>query len=335
MTKRSTQFSPNIPTGPLKSNPEPEINPLTAFFRKSKLSLTLPSHGRWYPSNSLTLDELGGLAVFAMTATDDIKFRTGDATMSGKNIFEVITSCIPGIKSPEFIPNVDIDALLLAIRIASYGSDFTFNVSIPNTSLTKNIILNGHDLLKNLQSTISNNENATWDEEIQIIDETGQTLQVTVFPVTMKELFQVSKTIYMQRKALSKSIDSEDNVRDDAAFSTTMSELTKSAIDLLSSSIQTLKIINSQGEQIVSLTNTNPQDTMQIKQIINQIDIEYFNAIREHLDVQRKKYQFISPNQVSTKKEIEAGAPENWTTELTFMGSNFLPDKTNISSSII
>src|SRR5271166_1934868 len=103
MTTRTKQFPTTVPTGPLKTfqpkteQPGTTANPLTSFFRKSKLPLLLPSRGQWYPKNSLNYDISGQLPVFAMNATDDIKLRTGDATMSGKNIYEVIQSCIPSI----------------------------------------------------------------------------------------------------------------------------------------------------------------------------------------------------------------------------------------------
>ena len=107
-----------------------------------------------------------------------------------------------------------------------------------------------------------------------------------------------------------------------------MNTLTLSAIDLLCSSIRKLTVIDHSKKVLLSLDVENPQDSVQIKQTIHQIDIAYFNAIREHIDAQRKKYTFISPEQTSTEKELAAGAPVTWTVELTFMGSDFLPNVT-------
>jgi hypothetical protein len=195
MTTRTKQFNPvGIPTGPLKTiqeKNEQQIqkqseNPLASFFRKSKLSLTLPSHGKWYPKNGLAFDSNGKLSVFAMNATDDIKFRTGDATMSGNNIYEVVKSCIPNIVDPSMIPHVDIDTILLAIRVASYGSEFDFSVSVPNTTLTKIIKIDAISLLDEI-STRSDK----WDEEIKIENQTGQIMDLIVTPVPLKNLFSV------------------------------------------------------------------------------------------------------------------------------------------------
>ena len=334
MTKRSTQFPTAIPTGPLQtiqektaqSIVEQQGNPLAAFFRKSKLSLTLPSHGKWYPKNSLTYDTNGKLPVFAMNASDDIKFRTGDATMTGQNIYVVIKSCVPNINQPNVIPHIDIDSILLAIRVASYGPDFDFSVSVPNTTLVRTIKLDANQLLTEIAS-----RQDKWDEDITIEDETGQTLSLVVYPIQLEQLFIASKNIFMLRRTLSKNFDKDENIKDEASFSTSMNNLTTSAIDLLCSSIKKLVLTSPTGNILLTLDADNPQDAAQIKQTIHQLDIEYFNAIRDHIDIQRKKYVFLSPEQKSTDKEIEAGAPETWVAELTFMGSNFLPEPKNIN----
>ena len=336
MTRRSAQPLATIPTGPLQTieekreqqKPKIDENPLTAFFRKSKLSLTLPSHGKWYTNTSITYDSTGQLPVFAMTASDDIKLRTGDATLSGKNIYDVIQSCIPNISQPEIIPSIDIDAILLAIRIASYGAEFDFSVSVPNTTLTKTITLNATDLLKEISTRTD-----VWDEEITIEDETGQSLYLEIHPISLENLFATSKNIFMLRRSLAKNFDQDENIKDETLFSSSINTLTTSAIDLLCSSVKKLQITNNNGQIALLLDAANPQDEKQIKQTIHQLDIAYFNSIRDHIDNQRKKYMFTTTTQESTQKEIEAGAPTSWVAELSFMGSDFLPESKSLTSS--
>ncbi len=311
------------PHGNIKSNKNvhEESNPLSSFFRKSKLSITLPSKGKWYPEGILVLNDSGELDIYAMTASDDIKFRTGDATLSGQNIYDVIKSCAPGILKPEVIPHIDIDTILLAIRTASYGGEFDFTVSVPNTTMTKVIRLNSHQLLSSVAKRAE-----SWDEEIIIEDETGQKLFLIVTPIPISNLFHTSKTIYQHRMALNSSLDAGEGIKDEAAFISSLNNLSKSSIDLLCSSIKQLKIIDKNGNELISLSDSNPQDSVKIISTINEIDIAYFNAIRNHIDEQRKKYTFYSPKQISTQEELLAGATKEWTAELTFMGSNFLPN---------
>jgi hypothetical protein len=330
MTTRTKQFNPSgIPTGPLKTiqekteqqKPKTPENPLSAFFRKSKMSLILPSHGNWYPKNGLTFDASGKLPVFAMNATDDIKFRTGDATMSGNNIYEVVKSCIPNISDPSMIPHVDIDSILLAIRVASYGPEFDFSVSVPNTTFTRTIKIDSIQLLNDISSRADK-----WDDEVRIEDETGQAMELIVNPVPLKNLFGVSKNIFILRRALTKNFDGDENIKDEASFSANMNELALCALNLLGTSIRKMAISDPSGNVLLSLDAANPQDEVQIKQTVQKLDVGYFNAIRDHIDSQRKKYAFFTPEQTSTPEEISAGAPHTWTAELTFMGSNFLPE---------
>ena len=304
-------------------------NPLSSFFRKKKLSLYLPSKGQWYPENSLTLDSDGSLPVFAMTAAGDIKFRAGDISLSGKSTYEIIKECIPNINNPEVIPSVDIDSILLAIRLASYGDDFQTQISVPNTKLTRNIKLSLSELLNEIIS-----RKDKWDENIIIEDETCQKISLTIYPISLKYLFQTSKNINNQRKIMSKNFDSDDNLKDESAFVNSVNQLTNTAIELLCASIKNLELIDKDGNIIASFVANNPQEISQISNVVKSMDIEYFNAIRNHLEGQRKKYSYITPIQISTQKELIAGAPKEWTAEITFMGSSFLPEQNNVKTNI-
>jgi len=302
------------------NKPIDQTNPLSNFFRKSKLSITLPSHGKWYAENSLKINEKGELPVFAMNASDDIKFRTGDATLSGQNIFDVIKSCVPGITEPENIPHIDLDTIVLAIRAASYGSEFDFTVNVPETNLTRTIKINAIDLLNKMASIKD-----AWDEEINIKDENDQTLSLIVTPVPIKKIFETSKAIFNQRQNLSRNVDDNNNIKDDSVFTASINALSRSSIDLLCSSIKQLAVKDNKGNVLLSINSSNPQDAAKIVSNINEMDIAYFNAIREHVNNQRKKYIFVSPKQESSADEIAAGAPKTWTCELSFMGSSFIP----------
>ena len=165
-----------------------------------------------------------------------------------------------------------------------------------------------------------------WDEEIIIEDETGQVLSLIVTPIPLKNLFETSKNIFLLRRSLTKNFDQDENIKDETSFTTGMNSLTLSAIDLLCSSIKKLSITDPSGKVLLILDSNNQQDEIQIKHTIHQIDIAYFNSIRDHVDNQRKKYTFYTDIQTSTDKEKKAGADETWVAELTFMGSNFLPD---------
>jgi hypothetical protein len=96
-------------------------NPLTHWFRQPKIYIRLPSGGEFYPAGSLDVSANGDYPVFAMTAKDELMFKTPDALLSGQSTVEVIKSCIPAILDPWKMPSIDVDAVLIAIRVATYG----------------------------------------------------------------------------------------------------------------------------------------------------------------------------------------------------------------------
>jgi hypothetical protein len=109
-----------------------QSNPLAKHFRQPAIFLKLPSQGQYWPENALTLSATGELPVYPMTTKDEITLRTPDALINGTAIVNVIQSCIPSIADPWVMPSVDVDACLIAIRIASYGTDMDLSTTCPN-----------------------------------------------------------------------------------------------------------------------------------------------------------------------------------------------------------
>ena len=114
-------------------------NPLTQYFRQPAIYLRLPSKGKFYPPGTLTLPPNGELPVLPMTSVDEITYRTPDALFNGTATVNVIKSCVPSIRNPWAMPATDIDAVLVAIRIASYGHAMDLDVTCPACSVDESI----------------------------------------------------------------------------------------------------------------------------------------------------------------------------------------------------
>ena len=106
-------------------------NPLRQYFRQPAIYIRLPSQGQFYPPGTLTLTETGELPVYPMTAIDEIMYKTPDALFNGQATINVIQSCVPNITNAWGIPAMDVDTLLVAIRIASYGHEMEFGTKCP------------------------------------------------------------------------------------------------------------------------------------------------------------------------------------------------------------
>lgn len=107
-------------------------NPLTKFFRQPAIYLKLPSKGAFWPNDAIELPLTGEIPVYPLTTKDEIILRTPDALLNGEGVVEVIQSCCPNIKDAWRTPSVDVDAILIAIRIASYGSNFEQDTKCPH-----------------------------------------------------------------------------------------------------------------------------------------------------------------------------------------------------------
>lgn len=107
-------------------------NPLAKHFRQPAIYLKLPSQGRFWPEETLDLPMNNEIPVYPMTAKDEIILRTPDALMNGQGMVDVIQSCCPNILDAWKMPSIDVDAVLIAIRIASYGTQMDMDLNCPH-----------------------------------------------------------------------------------------------------------------------------------------------------------------------------------------------------------
>lgn len=127
-------------------------NPLRQYFRRPAIYLKLPSKGVGYPEGSLDKTETDEHPVFPMTAVDELTSKTPDALYNGTAVVEIIKSCVPSIKNPWKVKNVDLDSIFVAIRIASSGSLMEIETECPSCNETSKFDLNLSQLLNGFRS---------------------------------------------------------------------------------------------------------------------------------------------------------------------------------------
>jgi len=96
-------------------------NPLSQYFRHIKITVELPSRGKFWPPGSIDLAEDGTIGVMPLTATDEILLKSPEGLLSGSSIVSSIVSCVPSIKNPWLMPAIDVDTVFIAIRLASFN----------------------------------------------------------------------------------------------------------------------------------------------------------------------------------------------------------------------
>ena len=88
-------FPPMAPGGTGVPMGQPQVNPLKKHLRQPKIYIKLPSQGKYWHPNAIDFPESGELPVYAMTARDEITFKTPDALLNGQATVDVIQSCMP------------------------------------------------------------------------------------------------------------------------------------------------------------------------------------------------------------------------------------------------
>lgn len=214
-----------------------QSNPLAKHFRQPAIFLKLPSLGRYWPEDTLTLGATGDIPVYPMTTKDEITLRTPDALMNGTGVVSVIQNCIPAITDAWSMPSVDVDACLIAIRIASYGPDMNVNSSCPKC---QHVNENTIDLTQALeQITMPNYDN--------LLKETDLTIKLK--PQTYYALNRSNSISYKEQRILDvlnrEDVSPEDRERNLKAVTDELIELN---IDTLTAS--TDYILMSDGTKV-------------------------------------------------------------------------------------
>ena len=150
-------------------------NPLQKYFRQPKLHIRLPSQGKYYPDGGLEMSDNGEVAVFPLTAKDELLLKTPDSLMNGTATADVIASCVPAIKQPWYMPSLDVDAVLMAIRIATYGEKMTLTVKVPEIGDEKDYEIDLTTVMENIMSARY--------ENVILIDN----MKITLRPLTYTE----------------------------------------------------------------------------------------------------------------------------------------------------
>lgn len=278
-------------------------NPLSMFMRQPKIYIRLPSGGQYWAPGSLEMTETGEFPVYSMTAKDELMLKVPDALMNGQAIVDVIQHCIPNIKNAWNTPNIDLDVLLIAIRIATYGEIMTTPVKFGN-DLEMDYQLDLRVLMDTLMNQIS------WDPVIPVTDE----LTVFVKPLTYKQVSLAALQTFETQKIM--QVVNDDKVSEEQKiklFQESFKKLSDTTIETISDSID--RIDSSNG----STNNLN-----HIKEFVSNIDKDIFNIIEKHIKLLQQS-NTIKPMIVTVTDEMRENGATGSSVEIpiTFDPSTF------------
>jgi len=278
-------------------------NPLQKYYRQPAIYIKLPSGGRYYPKEVFTPTETGEIPILPMTVKDELAFKTPDAMINGQSTVDVIKSCVPNMLDPWKMVNYDTDAVLLAIRIATYGETMDVNFRVPVTNEEQSHTLNLPALLEDLGRA-------------EIMDETmtSTKFKIEIEPLTYKSLTKIQIARFEQQKMYG-TIDNS-TMTDEAkqsAFAKSFETLNMVNFSLLVDSIKS--ITTPEGNKVV--------DRAQIIEFCNNADAKTVIEIQEKLSDLRVQAQIPPLRIKTTEDQIKKGAPTSFEVPVTFDSSNF------------
>ena len=278
-----------------------DTNPLKKYFRQPKVYITLPSKGKFYPADAIEYPENGEFAIYPMTAKDELTMKTPDALLNGQATVSVVQSCVPAIKNAWHMPSIDLDAILIAIRIATYGETMEMTVNVPGIGEERKFDVDLRQLL---------NKIVTKDYDSQIkIDQ----MQIDLRPLTYKEFTEAGLKTFEEQRIF--ALVNDEKIKEEEKlikFQESFIKLTNLTVDTLSKSIAKITVGDTE------VTNQN-----HIDEFISNADKEFYNYIVEHLEIQKEKFSIEPIKVTSSEEDIAKGAPKNWTVPITFDQSNF------------
>jgi len=172
-------------------------NPLQKYFRQPKIYIRLPSQGVYYSGDAVD-NATAEIPIMSMTGMDELLLKTPDALMNGEATVRVIQSCVPNIKNAWEICNLDLDQLLVAIRIATYGTSMSVGHICPNCG-------SDNDYNVDLMNLVNHFNGCKYDNKI-IIDD----LTIFIRPLDYKKMTEFNIKNFELQRQLRQILDLED-----------------------------------------------------------------------------------------------------------------------------
>lgn len=274
-----------------------QSNPLAKHFRQPAIYLELPSKGKFYPEGSLELAVTGTIPVFPMTVKDELTLKTPDALLNGEGIVNVIKSCCPNIKNPWDIPAPDLDAVFIAIRLASYGQGMDITTTCPHCNHFNEHTIDLNVLLDKL-------EPCDYSETLTV-----DNLVISFKPQTYKDINSANVVSFEQKKLINNILDAD--ISDDEKkkmFDASFNKITELTVKMLISGIASIQTEN------VTVSNAS-----QISEFLDNCSRQTYKEIKDTIEKMAKKNSVAPAVLVCDNEECQ----KEYTAPLTFDQANF------------
>jgi len=256
-------------------------NPLSAHFRQPAIYFKLPSGGNYWNPEAINMPLNNELAVLPMTTKDEIILKTPDALLNGQGVVNVIESCCPAITNAWDMPSVDVDATLIAIRIASYGNQMDFTSKCPHCT-------EENDYAIDLGMTLQSFECPDYSVPLKI----GE-LSVAVQPQPYFSLNKTNMIAFEEQQILRSLQGLDDNPQEaKAKFDEHLTKVVELNISLLANSTKSIETID----------GTVVTDPNHIAEFYENADNKVIKEVQQYLNKLGEKAS-IKPQEVTCANE--------------------------------
>lgn len=244
-------------------------NPLASYYRAPKMYTQIPSDGstKIYPEGVIDMPDSGELAIYAMTARDEMMMKNPDALLNGEAVANVISSCVPGVLKPRQLITPDIDTLLIAVQGATYGDVVKVETVCPECG-------------KDTEGA------ASIDYALQTMSKIPQDLMLTLDsglvinlrPVTYETTVKAGLTSFQSTRSLQAIARIEDELEQIHAFNSSYQQMAALNFEILVDSIRSIQGQDSQGEDFIV------QDRDNIREFMENCDNSVGRAISDFVE---------------------------------------------------
>jgi hypothetical protein len=241
-------------------------NPLQQFFRQPKIYIKLPSNGVYCKPGTVQGD-ISKLPIFSMTGMDEILVKTPDALLSGETTVKIIESCAPNIKDAWDISSIDMNMLMVAIRIASFGNEM---------SITHRCSACGKesDYDINLSRFIEHFNQCQYEPVVRL-----EGMTVNLKPLTYKTATEFALKGFKIKKQAGSILELPEADRDDSQLRQLYKELVVLQNEIFNASVES-----------VELADTVVTDQQYIQEWLNNCDRDIYDMIKQQAENRMEKW---------------------------------------------
>ena len=281
-------------------------NPLSAYFRAPKLYTTIPSGGKFYSEDIMTMPESGELAIFPMTTKDEMQLKNPDALLNGEAVSNLIKSCVPDIKQPKKMLSADVDALLIAIRGASGGDEVEVAATCPKCE-------NVTDIVVSVESALLTMEELEQSYQLDLANGLG----VEALPFSYETSIKAGIASFRSSRSMQSIAELTDDMERLKAFNESFVQLADLNFEMIIDSVRAIMYTDSDGE------TQSVTDKTEIREFLENCDKSLGKQIEEFVNGINKKgvKQEVAVTCSNEECEHQYEAPINFDPVNFFTGS--------------